>query len=124
MKFKPFIYYWFPVIAYAGIIFYFSSLSNPLPQGLPTFNYMDLLMHAGEYFILSLLLLRALRHSLAKRPFLLSVVIASLYGVTDEVHQLFVPGRYFAVSDIMANAFGACLVLVLLLVEKKVNKKR
>lgn len=124
MKLKSVLFYWLPVILYAGIIFYFSSLSNPLPSGMPSFNYMDLLMHAGEYFILSLLLLRALRHSLVKRPFLLSIAIASLYGITDEIHQLFVPGRMFAVSDMIANAVGASVILVLYILKKKFNKRK
>jgi len=36
-----------------------------------------------------------------------AVVLAALYGVSDECHQLFVPGRQFDVRDMMANALGA-----------------
>ena len=78
---------------------------------------MDKLEHAVEYFILALLLLRALKHSLVKRPFLMSIIIASLYGITDEIHQLFVPGRFFAVSDMLANTFGASLILLYFLIK-------
>lgn len=124
MKARGFLCYWFPVIIYTGIIFYFSSLPNPLPQGLPTFNYMDLLLHSAEYLILSILLLRALLHYTASHPYAFSIAIAALYGITDEIHQLFVPGRVFAVSDMIADAAGACLILILLLVKKRMNKKR
>ena len=116
MKARGFLYYWFPVIAYAGIIFYFSSLSNPLPQGLPSVNYMDLILHLTEYLILSILLLRALLHYAAKQPFLWAILLASAYGITDEIHQLFVPGRFFAVSDMAADAFGASLILLYFLI--------
>ncbi|MFA5887372.1 MAG: VanZ family protein [Candidatus Nanoarchaeia archaeon] len=115
MKARGFLYYWFPVIIYAGIIFYFSSLSNPLPQGMPSFNYMDLLLHSVEYLILSVLLLRALLHYNTSHPYLFSIAIAALYGISDEFHQLFVPGRFFAVSDMAADAFGASLILIYLL---------
>jgi VanZ family protein len=117
MKARGFLYYWFPVIIYAGVIFYFSSLSNPLPQGLPSFNYMDLLLHSAEYLILSILLLRALLHYVAKQPFLWAILLASAYGITDEIHQLFVPGRVFAVSDMAANTFGASLILLYFLIK-------
>jgi VanZ family protein len=37
---------------------------------------------------------------------LTSVMIASLFGVLDEWHQLDVPGRYFSFSDIALNVVG------------------
>ena len=116
MRVRSFLYYWFPVIIYAGIIFYLSSLSQ-IPSSGITISNMDKLEHAVEYFILALLLLRALKHSLVKRPFLMSIIIASLYGITDEIHQLFVPGRFFAVSDMLANTFGASLILLYFLIK-------
>ena len=36
-----------------------------------------------------------------------AVAISSLYGVTDEYHQLFVPGRSFDVLDMLADALGS-----------------
>ena len=36
-----------------------------------------------------------------------AVLIASLYGVSDEYHQRFVPGRMFDVLDMVADALGA-----------------
>ena len=35
------------------------------------------------------------------------VLFASLYGISDEVHQLFVPGRTFSIQDMMADGLGA-----------------
>lgn len=119
MNLKNFLYYWLPVAIYAGIIFHFSSLSNPLPPGIPSFNYMDLLLHSIEYLILSVLLLRALRHSSVKRPYVYSIVLSALYGVSDEIHQLFVIGRVFSGYDLIADALGASLVLFFLLYKKK-----
>lgn len=43
-----------------------------------------------------------------------AVVIATLYGVTDEVHQSFVPGRDASLFDVLTDALGAiCAVLLL-----------
>ena len=38
---------------------------------------------------------------------LAAVVISTLYGVSDEYHQMFVPGRTFDALDILADALGA-----------------
>ena len=116
MKLKDFIFYIFPVIAYMGIIFYFSSLSNPLPSGAPSFSNMAILLHSIEYLILSILLVRAFLHYNTSHPYAFSIIIASFYGITDEIHQLFVPGRFFAVSDMAADAFGASLILLYFLI--------
>ncbi|MFH1064898.1 MAG: VanZ family protein [Nanoarchaeota archaeon] len=124
MKLKGFLYYWLPVMIYAGVIFYLSSLSQPLPEGGLEFARKDLVLHALEYFILAALLLRALLFSGIRRPYLYSIVLSALYGVSDEVHQLFVSGRVFSNWDMMADAFGACLVLLFLLHKKKIKKKR
>jgi VanZ family protein len=36
-----------------------------------------------------------------------AVVISTLYGVSDEYHQLFVPGRSFDVFDMLADFIGS-----------------
>lgn len=40
---------------------------------------------------------------------LAACTIASIYGVSDEWHQSFVPGRYASLSDVMLNVAGAVL---------------
>lgn len=44
-----------------------------------------------------------------------SVSISVLYGVADEIHQSFIPGRVTSGSDILADLVGAsvfCLLFV------------
>lgn len=43
----------------------------------------------------------------ASRVFYLAVLVASLYGVTDEIHQLFVPGRFCDPVDWAVDTMGA-----------------
>jgi len=109
------IVYWLPVILYASLIFYMSSKAMVVqPQelvGLPMVS--DKLLHVAEYFVFSWLLLRALKNHDLKNPFFWAFAIAALYGISDEVHQLFVPGRSFSFLDMAANAVGASLVLSL-----------
>jgi VanZ family protein len=95
---------WAPPIAYAGLIFFLSSQSTfpHLPPGLWDF---DKLLHAVEYAVLALLLLRATGSAWV------AFALASLYGVSDELHQSFVPGRSATVYDALADAVGAALAV-------------
>ncbi len=40
-----------------------------------------------------------------------AILIGTLYGVSDEFHQSFVPGRESTIPDIVADAVGSCLGL-------------
>ena len=42
----------------------------------------------------------------------LTLLLTTLYGVTDEVHQMFVPGRSTDAYDVAADAAGAVVGLV------------
>lgn len=113
MKLKDFVRYWMPLLLYSGLIFYLSSMSQPVHPGLVAeFSLWDKVVHVFEYFILSFFVLRVLRFYKVKKCYLYAVIIAVLYGVTDEVHQLFVPGRLFSVWDMAANAVGALLIII------------
>lgn len=65
--------------------------------------------HFTEYLIFGLLLARALESDAPWRPrhAVLVVVLATLYAVTDELHQYFVPGRTAAVADVVIDGTGA-----------------
>ena len=99
---------WGPVAAYMAGIFVVSSISvvPSLPGGMS-----DKLAHALLYAGLGALAVRALARgrwagvgSLALAG---SILLATLYGVTDEIHQRFVPGRQCDVVDLAADAGGA-----------------
>lgn len=99
------VYLFGPVIAYAGILFYLSH--QPVLPAPPT---GDKLAHFGAYAVLGALLTRAFyfgtRWSLGL-VFTTSALAASLYGISDEIHQSFVPGRSADVADVAADALGA-----------------
>jgi len=103
--------YWVPLYAYAGLIFYLSSLSRPLPEvDIPFF---DKSIHIFEYAVFGLLASRAFKNSPRKRFFenfkLLAILVSVIYGVSDEIHQGFIPGRQFSVFDMMADGLGGIL---------------
>ena len=102
--------YWLPVFLYAALIFYISSIAAP---ELPITGIDISLIHIPEFFILSYLLFRAFSTKNMNRSymFILAILISTIYGVTDEIHQLFVPGRDFSIFDILFNFIGSSLIL-------------
>lgn len=108
-------WYWLPVVLYAGVIFYMSSLSHPEEQ-LPSLLFKevsDKVLHAVEYAVLGGLCYRAFRWGVngqvASHALLFAIVTASLYGMTDETHQLFVPFRESSWQDWLADTAGAAI---------------
>jgi VanZ family protein len=102
------IIYWFFTIGYMGLIFYSSSIAgNELPL-LP--HGFDKIIHISIYAILAFLSYISFRKSgLNKYVLLLSFFFATLYGITNEFYQFYVPGRDASIGDIVANSCGALL---------------
>jgi VanZ family protein len=95
-------------VLYAAVIYWLSSLRNPLPFIHPWLPGEDKVLHAGAYALLGALLSSALIGVVRPgRALLLAVALASLYGVTDEWHQSFVPGRTCDALDWTADTVGA-----------------
>jgi VanZ family protein len=99
---------WWPAIVWASLIFTLSSFSNvPAPPGAIT----DKHEHFVAYGILSACVLRGLsRATLAGvtgGTAVAATILTTMYGLTDELHQRFVPGREASWLDIGADAFGA-----------------
>ena len=66
--------------------------------------------HFFAYFILGILITNALYQSTkiqSKRQITLAFIICVLYAISDEVHQLFVPGRSGEVRDVLIDSAGA-----------------
>jgi VanZ family protein len=116
---------WLPVVAWAGMIFYFSSIPD-LKSG---FQYDFLLRktaHIAEYFVFTFLLYRAFVGSLRMHPWQLLVypaVFALLYAALDEIHQYFVAGRYCCLSDCLIDAAGIIAWLALIKFQPKIAAK-
>lgn len=88
-------------------IFYVSSLSEvSLPERVP-----DVSLHSLAYLGLAVLVVRALAGGLRRRfglgVALLAMLITVTYGASDEIHQMFVPGRSAEWRDLVADAIGA-----------------
>lgn len=107
---------WLPVAAYMAAIFWFSS--QPVLPGvalLPAWLSHDWLHHGAAYAGLALITLRAVAagawRGVTAATLLAAWAIAVVYGLTDEWHQSFVPGRTPDGRDVLADAAGAALGL-------------
>lgn len=107
-----YLYYILPIIIYCTIIFYYSS--QPTINGpIGTLIINDKIKHAIAYLILSILIFRATQKTKYKKySYLISIIFSTLYGISDEFHQYFVPGRMMSIYDIFANFLGSVLILI------------
>jgi VanZ family protein len=129
-RWKPRIKNWLPVVAWAGLIFYFStdqfsSLNTadilgsllswlfpemPTEKIAPMHGTLRKLGHWGEYFVLSVLFLRALQNETGRkwklRHAVLTLVFILLYALGDEFHQSFVPSRTASFGDVSIDVLG------------------
>lgn len=114
--FKEWIVRWGPAIVWMGALFYFSSLTcRPPTPGLERFQWDDKLQHAGAYAILATLIWRAMPKSKPRWWIIaITLVICSIYGASDELHQKFVPGRECALSDWIFDTLGATAATVVI----------
>lgn len=135
---KLFLRYWLPLIAWLTLIFvnstdlmsaeHTSRIIEPLLRWLyPTISprtmaevqfYLRKAAHVSEYAILAALLYRALGNTILRGRALLSaaivLLVCSLYAVTDEFHQSFVPSRTASARDVAIDSAGALIGLLII----------
>src|SRR5918994_3095206 len=94
---------WLPVVAWAALIFAFSSVPD-LGTGLGGWDLaLRKIAHAAEYAVLGFLLLRA---SGRVEP---ALGLGIAYAISDEIHQHFVSGREGAPLDVAIDAVGVAV---------------
>ncbi len=103
----------FPAIFWTVLIFVLSSFSSLKTPDLG-FHFQDKLHHFIFYSFYGFLLARAFfyqdRYLRLQKFFLLfTVLLGSLYGLSDEIHQYFVPGRMMDFWDFLADMLGVSL---------------
>ena len=102
---------WLPATGWLTLIFVLSAQpALPSPPGVN-----DKGAHAFTFGVLALLLLMGLAQwqwrAVSRRLLLTAFLLAVAYGVSDELHQRFVPGRTPDVADVVADAAGAALAM-------------
>ena len=101
---------WLPVFFWCFLLFYLSSIPNLKTSNNPFWDeIIRSFIHALFYAILFFLFFRALNFQRTKKDFLSPLILACLYGFSDEVHQFFVPTRTFQIQDLLVDFTGAFL---------------
>jgi len=109
-------------IVYIGLLFFLSSIpSNPCIHTSLIKRILHNFLHIPAYGGLALLFLltfNSYTHSRSsfRHPFIFAGSCAFIFGVLDEFHQSFVPGRIVSLGDILLDAVG--IILTLLLIKK------
>lgn len=105
---------WGPVVVYMALIFSLSAMSSPPSPG----PINDKVLHFAFYGGLAAVTLRATSggrlEGVTAGAALLAWVIATVYGVSDEFHQRFVPYRSADLADLTADSLGAAVAVGLL----------
>ncbi|WP_432821244.1 VanZ family protein [Trichloromonas sp.] len=113
---SPFLKAFAPPVVLMGAIFLLSSVPGEVDDGiLKILTALDPklqnLLHIPLFALLQVLWLRAIvKGGLASwKNVLLCLGITLGYGLFDEIHQMFVPGRYASLLDVLLNLLGAVL---------------
>ncbi|QFF98074.1 VanZ family protein [Psychrobacillus glaciei] len=140
---------WLAVILWMCLIFYFShqpaTASSELSTGITEFieitvekvapnanfiteNFHHIVRKNAHFFIylvLGVLILHALKLNWTGkyRAMGIALFICVLYAMSDEVHQLFVPGRGAQVKDVLIDSAGATLGVVVYSVINRLNSR-
>ena len=119
--------YWLPVLIWAGLIFWLSSLSvTPEPVAVRAFPGWSQEAHFTLYLVLGALLFRAVSAHSSKWTFPMPIAIGALYAASDEMHQYFVPGRQADLFDFMIDVAGLAfgMLLVQYFFSKRVGRNK
>lgn len=109
---------WSVVLLYAAAIFFISSQPSVLIEEVFIISGIDKVFHVLVYATFSLLVYWAIGCSfpnvLLRTRCSFSIIVSVLYGISDEVHQVFVPMRHGDPFDVLADAVGAISAIIVL----------
>jgi len=93
-----------------GGIFYLSHQPS-LKVIPPFFPHQDKVIHAGMYFFLSISMIVNRDLCRGFHPLAVIFILGSIYAVSDEIHQSYVPGRDCSAGDLLADIVGLSIGL-------------
>lgn len=126
-----------PVIIWALIIFIMSSFNAEESANQSNFivniiasifniNNISLLSliirklaHFTEYLILGVLVINMFTKNNVRKSYILSILLCIIYATSDEIHQIFTPGRACQIKDILIDSVGSITGIYLFKLLKK-----
>ena len=126
-KYPDFVTFYLPVLIWMALIFTLSSIPGSTLKDIE-FPYAHPIAHSMLYGVLYYLSFRALSHhrlGQMRTSFSLaaSFLIVALYGMSDEFHQSFVPGRTEELKDFIIDLSAALVVMIGVIVSRKFWKR-
>ena len=143
---KKYILRWTMLVLWMCFIFYMSSRSGSESQEqsdlvLSILNFLGLQLnesikniasfivrktaHVTEYMILYILIFRVVTlYFNTKKSKLIALLCMVLYASTDEIHQLFVPGRSGMVRDVFIDSIGGIIGVGITFIYENIKKKK
>lgn len=116
--------FWLPVFICMCVIFYASSLPG---KDIPSmFSFQDIFYHLFIYLIFGFIFMRALVNTCPgmtkNNAFILTAILGFLYGVSDELHQAFVPFRSVSALDLLFDTLGILIGGLIYAARKKLYR--
>lgn len=105
-----------PAVGWMAVIFMLSSISGlQVSDDVSVDRPLRVLAHLGSYALLAALLLYAQAgwQRPAARHVAIAYALCVAFGLSDEIHQAFVPDRTGRIEDVFIDATGAAVGLVL-----------
>jgi VanZ family protein len=102
----------FRALTVGWMLLIFLLSSQPSLPAIQVFSGADLLVHAVVYGVLCIFLALSFAPPQVAtwgRVFILTMLVTA-YGVTDEYHQSFVPGRHASAWDVLADGAGGLII--------------
>ncbi len=93
------------MLIFSWAVLIFTGSSIPEVDVPPAVIPLSSLLHLIEYAILAALLIPYVL--VLPHPIFFVVVLSTLYGIFDEFHQIFVPGRNFSYQDMLVDFMGS-----------------
>lgn len=108
-------FYIISTLIWLGLIFWGSSIGDysSVPGVQDGHNdFLSSIVHILSYLILCFLIIKSFIYSEIKsnKAIIYGFLLTALYGVTDEIHQFFVPGREMHFGDWLLDVVGALIV--------------
>ncbi|MFL2665545.1 MAG: VanZ family protein [Dehalococcoidia bacterium] len=111
-------YYLFFTIIWMIFIFFLSNQSGEkfedISHKIEWLKYQNFFAHFILYFILGFFFINFLRFYIKNNfmKFIYYFLFILFYSIFDEIHQYYVPGRYFEIMDIFVNIIGALALFI------------
>lgn len=114
-KIVSYVQFQLPLIAWCIFIYTVSSIPQTRIPNL--LNYSDKIVHAGVFFVLCWLAHVALHFQpvqwFRRNSLLLALLFVIVFGISDEYHQMYTPGRTSEIWDLVADTVGGILYVSL-----------